>query len=310
MKLTKKLFIAIMTMALLVVTFGTTTFAWFTLGTSSKIENIQVNVTSGVGMEISDDGLNWKNNISLADSTAKLIDVTSANGIAFTKVNGDAATAGTDYLQIVFYVRVVKNAEHSISGVELDYVSGKDKEFTATNKWVADVDFAAESKTYAQGTGYEFDALNAVKISFTANADTTEKFIYSYANDNNQGEANADGIARAYASAKTYDVPAVASVELPDSYVTYTKEDGATATDGMYKYDQYTSDKAKVLVSTDFGTYEAKIDDTVTNADNTHYIYAKVTMRIWLEGWDADCINAILSEKTKLSLGLKAVEGN
>ena len=84
MKLTKKLFIAIMTMALLVVTFTTSTFAWFTLGSTGTVEPLSVDVTTGTGMEISKDGKSWKNKIQLVDPS----DITNLDFTAVTSFNG------------------------------------------------------------------------------------------------------------------------------------------------------------------------------------------------------------------------------
>ena len=98
MKLTKKLFVAIMTMALLVVTFGTSTFAWFTLSQTSEISNFKIQVKTEEGMEVSLDGKAWTNKLALADNNVVFQDLTSADGIELTTINGGATAENVDYL--------------------------------------------------------------------------------------------------------------------------------------------------------------------------------------------------------------------
>ena len=61
-KLTRKLFISILTVAFAFVTLGATTFAWFTLTTTAKVETFDASMQSGTGIEMSlDGGLSYKN---------------------------------------------------------------------------------------------------------------------------------------------------------------------------------------------------------------------------------------------------------
>ena len=48
-KLTRKLFISILSMAFAVIAIGTTTFAWITISTTAKVEEFSANVEAGAG---------------------------------------------------------------------------------------------------------------------------------------------------------------------------------------------------------------------------------------------------------------------
>ena len=79
-------------------------------------------------------------------------------------------------------------------------------------------------------------------------------------------------------------------------------------TNGFVKYDTAAAntEKGNVLVASDFGKGATKTGLTTVVFDDDNYVYAKLTIRVWLEGWDADCINAILEKNTVINLGLSA----
>ncbi len=355
MKLTKKLFMAIMTLALVVVTLSASTFAWFTLGSTGTVEPITVNVTSGTGMEISKDGKSWRNKIQLPPERAiDFTAVTSFDGKSFydtfegaliLKNEGleneeDDRAANVKYYEQTFYVRVTKGEENKhLNGVFLDTVTGVNG--SASKDWIADVSLGTTSenvftptqygtKTVVEGTTLQFDALDAAKISFAkvaSNAETVTK-VYAFESetawgsvptlvdvdhDNNTETAAVKGInsglAYDYAEAKgfqtAYAQPYNASATSFPEYIGKTEVDAAHDETGTTTTAR---NAAQVLAYADFGAFSTigvTLDQGAT-ADDTNYVYAKVTVRIWLEGWDADCINAILGQQTTISFVLKA----
>ena len=211
----KKLFISIMTLAIIALSFGATTFAWFTLGTESNIKTVHVNVQSGLGMEVSLNGKSWKNNITLVEDGSDIdFDALSSYkenqaGIVFYDREGNLVSKdAAKYFEMTFYVRTTAddNEVSNFKYIVLKSLTGTDKEFANdSEKWVADLDFGAQGKYYEATERYPFDALNAMKVSFQANDDKAVKFIYSYGNDYNQGEAVLNGIAKAYSVIKEYN---------------------------------------------------------------------------------------------------------
>ena len=351
MKLTKKLFMSIMTLALVVVTLSASTFAWFTLGNDATIDKVQVNVTTGTGMEISRDGKSWKNKIQLAPSDG--VDfraVTSFDGKTFFDTEVGAITAASlKYYEEVFYVRVTKaNANsNSFNGVSLIEVNAEnEKNYTVDeNKWLADVSlgtgegdqFAATTYTYGEhsdtiveGTSKTFDALNAIKVSFesakangslkvyaheTATSWGTVPEIGDVAHESTTRKEINSGLSYDYAEAKEYDTDNAQPYNCNASaFPTYLTPAQVAAAKGTAETPATAEQKAATFIldaDDDFFTAAQAVAENgilyniVTTADD-NYIYAKVTVRIWLEGWDADCINAILAQKTKIGFVLKA----
>ena len=333
MKLTRKLFVAIMTMALLVVTFSASTFAWFTLGTNSKIEDINVNVMAAKGMEISIDGKKWVNNLNLTDDSnaVEFVDLTSSDGISIKTMANETArkeASGNDkaqYFEKVIYVRITKTENTpDYTKIVLNYVAGKNETFVTTDgadelangetgkMWLSD---ATVTGSYKDNHGleenkyYRFDTLNAVKISFQGSygENATCNTIYGYENSESWGTASTNGLAKEYAVAKDYDTTGAPST-VPSSYTTYTASVTTADTNGFVKYDTAAAntEKGNVLVASDFGKGATKTGLTTVVFDDDNYVYAKLTIRVWLEGWDADCINAILEKNTVINLGLSA----
>lgn len=360
MKFKKKLFLSIMTLALVVVTLSTSTFAWFTLGNTANIEQVKVNVTTGLGIEISENGDAWKNKINLSAPT-DLIDFTALssytgtnnlkgkegvvlydrNGevVSFKKVDQLQNNEKNSFFEKEVYIRITATPgatssdpatadcdwialKNVTSGTELDFgeaVGGEDKDHANANQWMADFDYTGD-KTYENGKFYNFDALNAVKISFaTVREDENHAkaevatVLYGYANDNNQGDVSLNGAAKAYADFKEYayalpnDTDHVDAVGEPGDtdYVAEVQEVKGTLP--TYVSDLTTA--AKILLQTDFVDADtAKAADGIlaNKVLDENYMYAKVTIRIWLDGWDADCINAILDQNTTLSIVLEA----
>ena len=348
MKLTKKLFIAIMTMALLVVTFSASTFAWFTLGETSKIEDIQVKVKSSKGMELSLDGKKWTNNISLDASGVEFADLTTADGKTIVDMKGDTVknnlTAANNetavYFEKTIYVRITTTTttgenpttSKDFTKVVLNAVYGSEKTFGAgtdashENQWLADATLkngndnkeytpvqvgttTLAAKTIVENQYRSFDPLNAVKISFATTRNNAEAVtgLYGYESVQNFGTVSTTGLAKDYADAKDYDITSTIS---PATYTSYTEITAPTSPSTLTKYNakiEGTSDpRLVVLEASDFGAFSTLGDLGVTNADDTNYVYAKLTIRIWLDGWDADCINAILEKETELAFELKA----
>jgi len=94
-KLTRKLFISILTVAFAFVTLGATTFAWFTLTTTAEVDTFNATMHSGTGIEMSlDGGVTYKNYFTETEILAAIARseggtvlnlVTSFDGISMTR---------------------------------------------------------------------------------------------------------------------------------------------------------------------------------------------------------------------------------
>jgi len=53
--------------------------------------------------------------------------------------------------------------------------------------------------------------------------------------------------------------------------------------------------------------YTTKIADIATGPSNEWYT-GKITVRIWLEGWDAECLNVIFSDTLEVKIQFEYTE--
>lgn len=97
-KLSRKLLLSVLTVAFALITLGATTFAWFTLSTKAEVQEFEVEVTAGAGIEISADGITYSNSltaqqvydaISRAGSSRILDHVTTSDGINFRTIESN-----------------------------------------------------------------------------------------------------------------------------------------------------------------------------------------------------------------------------
>ena len=92
-KLSKKMMISLLTFALVFIALGVSTFAWFTLADSASLNDLEINVSLGEGLDISLDGTNYQSNLTKEDiarkiGNIKLTDCTSTDGISIKDIKG------------------------------------------------------------------------------------------------------------------------------------------------------------------------------------------------------------------------------
>lgn len=184
-KITRKLFISVLTLAFALVTLGATTFAWFTLTTTVSVDPIELHIVAGTGIELSADGVEFGRvvtvaqikkqlNIAAEESFNKFSPVSTADGIAFytwdegfdntdpdnpvpIMVKGTPGT--TDYLTFRLWFRSPqKDAE-----VYLESGTG----VTGTTKpWNVDRVFSYNGVNTTVGGTLNVTAANAARYSF------------------------------------------------------------------------------------------------------------------------------------------------
>lgn len=310
MKMSKKLFISIMSIALVAIALGTATYAWFTLGNTNTVQQVSANVAAQEGIEISLDNTTWYNNMSAdvisnymtANSVNNDLDALSLSSLSlddgafsFTKVDGED---GAGYLQLHFYVRYKGEID---SGKKADLYIKECQLDSTPISWTSDVTITDQDRdvyNITAGTSYNFYPSDAARVTFSNSA--TEDYLFTcqayghtvssvytaidYGNNDDQINAysgNGDGgFAKLYADKKNYSL-----ANSIDNDINYMCVEVA---------DEYTWVKntttGEVTCSTKIGDFTASeklIDCFVT---------------VWLDGWDDECINAILDGSLKLKL--------
>ena len=285
-KLRNKLLLSILTVALTFIALGTTTFAWFTLGGSATANAFEAQVTTPDGIEFSFDGKEWSNSLDLTEKVSenlRFIDITSADGLAFnTKADNGEIVAGDSYFTATIYIRTT-NSDTTINLSKVDFTE-------TVISWIPDVDLAYGDVNWTKGgTAVEFAAVNAIRVSFN---DGTNTKVVAIEGSKAHGAAALDGLAKAYADKKGYTIDDALSDAPAEPDATVESADEIAE-----------EDRIAVVASNQFSDTAPQVEGFI---DADGYNYATLKINVWLEGWDADCINAILSGQVQLGFTFKA----
>ena len=299
-KLTRKLFISILSMAFAVIAIGTTTFAWITISNTATVDAFTGTVEAGTaGLEVSLDGSSWTSRInltSLIDQTKiNLSDITTVDGKAFYElgVTGNkgsttsiSATKGSSeesskaagkYIEVEFYIRRSdwETAATGAAPIEV-YVDSSKVSFSTTSSG----DFVTDVEVGNYGVGDTVEGIqvdHAARLSVTA----TNTVIYEKAaSTTNTTGTDYDGFACDYWTAKL------------GGELTY--EDNAVKAG-------YKTFKA--------GTANPSTSIAQLEAGEAGKTGVKVTIRVWVEGFDNECHSNILKQTLTVALGF-TISGN
>lgn len=294
-KLSRKLFIACLAVAFAVIALGTSTYAWLVVSRTASVDPFEGSVKAGDGsIEVSIDDTNWKTSITSEDFTK----LKSANFVSFNDVtyNGEKfkefaidsvnktasltdigtladtkdilGTAGI--LKFEFSVRLAQDSSNDTQELYLDLSNSLITEGNGNNSsWTPDKSVGDDIK---QGTATEkFIVSNAARVMVKLGTDTAVILEKGADQDDNTAglQTNTDTAgAMGYLKART---------EITDS----TKIPAST---------NYTTQAINGSTDIKLGT----VSKTAT----------KVTVIVWLEGYDYDCINALYKQILSVKLGL------
>jgi len=300
-KITRKVLVAVFALVLSVVALGTTTYAWFTLGNTVKVAQFQMNVSGGEGLEMTyvTKGGSEKGYVSTiltediisyleADYYGKsegqwanefqLYPVTSVDGKLFKKLDKDDnysladTTAHTDNHFVEFKLKFRTKAE-------TQKLVWNQVELTSSGvNWSPEVDFTAVGgNTVTKGSdAVEYFAKDGARISVEPTDGTT--VVYELPLEGTNKEVLSNEKPNFTQGAHDY-FHKVTGVNLEDTYGGYKAAETITAVSSTY------------------------VMDFVDTGDPAGYYYAQVTVRVYLEGFDAETFNAILSDDIKVALG-------
>lgn len=308
--LTKKLMLSVLTLAFAVVSLGASTFAWFTLSENAQVDPFQMNVKGGAGLEIQARNVNGEfdeNNWQTGSLTKEDITDLFASGLKLDSVTPNAAfgasaaqftnldytndqynsseTANGEYVEFVIGLRLsdaYDTTEYpiAIDGYELSTVG------TAAAWNVNKVFTKIDGNQAALNEPLTFKVSDAARLAvYAKNGSVTVNNVY---------EANAIGSN----SAGFQDNGAL-------SYYNAVNETEYTIANDAEEY--YESAYADLSTSTvSLGTLTGgltKVDNGAgVMVDSGSRQVIEVYVRIWIEGWDGEAINAIFNQTLQASL--------
>lgn len=336
-KLTTKLLFAIISAAFALVALGTTTFAWFTLTNEAEISQFDAQITAGEGLEISLDGTNFYTTIPANVIQAKikslkvtLKDITSPNGIDMyplgpqnpdTKIDYIEAPQGNEsnpYIEFDLWVRspvegtVVKLSSVSFSSNTGDDTWTPDTIFVnAKGKLVVPYIDAAALKAAAPALkaagiikNYTLQDETLVSVTYGEGEDediftVEDKVVFGpqayYAHDALRLSISDGSTTVVYQNAETTTNTLLEEEPIPNGMVDYYKNKN-----GIDLIATYTSDENTITLPTTTEVTTNNKPLLTTLGDAT--VPTELTVRIWIEGWDPDTFNAILTQKIYVSL--------
>lgn len=340
-RITRKLYISILTTFLLILVGTTVTYAWFEMNQNAYVSNIDLEVTTGDGILISADGNYYSQGIS--EKAIKRAIVSKKLGYTYKQSSGGSYLLYNESNQVVELSD--ERVENEFEKIRLEPVTSLD------------------GKKYANRTGKDIQVTSGNYISFTLFArtnkiitDNTKVPIYFVTEDIAETEEsvqiNKTGITGEEISFKplntlyTYDkLTGKRKIYTPSDLITVNAADAT-------RFSVSTKDTTKIYeINNGLGSYATNLTsksylenglnkgaayDSTKNAGFTYYnsvvskqitpleyqdvidagIYnsfntlesAYITevgsnevvsfdITLWLEGWDADCFDALFSSK-------------
>ncbi|MGM9972172.1 MAG: hypothetical protein ACI35W_07165 [Anaeroplasmataceae bacterium] len=325
-KISRKLLMSILSMAFAVVALGTTTYAWFTMNATATAD-LKVNVQGGTnGVLLSTDGKTFSSDVTiLTDSSNQALTglelqpltydyatTPVATPTAFKKFSNNAIVeAGTGassmYLQFDLYVCTSgpsQSVYFSSTGntVESDYA---DKSYVILN------DFSYDDGSFIGGTAVKVDAVNALRsivevYEGSEERDTMQKLCKGGQKPENAVEwGTSERVLNIFGFDNGVTLKAGNGSNTADD-LAYNFGQTLGETNAANAYLSAVSDGAlngvsyptEPTLTTGFGT-EANAIYTSANTSNLVY---RVRFTFWLEGFDADCFDAIMGQTLTINL--------
>lgn len=295
-KSSKRILVSVLTLVLTVVALTTTTFAWFSLSGTVSVNGIEGNIQTVDGLEVAlkikgeaATGKDFQSNLSKShfdkfitglDDGFTFSAVTTTDNSKFTKldvVDGNLtldrpAESNEDYLEFDLVFRSKTAGRVLLESFDL---SGDDSTFNP------EVDYVQYEGQVAPSAVVNTSAKNAARLSLTSTADIgynayQAKEIANYNSTNNEPVEYGQW---AFLQAKGVHIYESADTKL-ESF------SGINLVNAVPQKDDIVDAEIVVL------------------EENTEsgYFQGKTTVRIWIEGWDADTYDSVFGLKLEVAM--------
>ncbi|VEU83325.1 hypothetical protein [Acholeplasma hippikon] len=301
----KKLYISIIAFSLAIIATTTATYAWLSMATSNAVQGLGLNTHNGDQLEISVDGVNYYTSLP-SEEVLGLIqnlvftDITSMDGKKFSYgVRNDKfeAIKNKDYISIDFFFRTVSPYYHEVFltnniSNEVTYNEGRVGTYIVSKgrTWISNVGFQYGPDEYIDGSVTKtYYVSDAMRVSFVEHSDNGKVKIFDLSGNEERGYGKPYGAVAYYEALKgTLQLPS----EVPDTIYKLSDFD---------KENPYALDNRSHILTLKYDGH---------HADSGLRLYeGKVTMNIWVEGWDADLFDAVFGDQVKMQFQFKSVIG-
>ena len=295
--LTRKLTIAVIALVFAVVSLSTSTYAWFTISNTAQIENFEAQVILGDGIEIAvtntqDVGeADWFigsvkgdyiKNVFEQNGFEKFAALTTSDTTSFLNVDDDEDENGSGFIEFYVHIRAAKEGKVMLSSIEFE---------TEEVEWVPGVGYLlGDNATEVSATDkVTYKVADAARVSLKVIADQSTPYIYQ----NNQANNEFDG-----------------DSGYSGNYLGQQCVNGALAV--------YNAKNEENQIEVPETTYEAnEIKDlegtaqelsTIAAYDNTNDTIVTIQVKVWIEGFDSECVNALFAQTLGVALGFEIEE--
>ncbi len=305
-KLTRKLFISIIAVAFAVIALATTTYAWMTLASVADVNSIEATVDADSGIEVSFTGEagTYRRTLSYGASDfagVKLRAITTADkGLTFKDLEDNAVTATAlnksstgavaasgAYVEFSIFVKIAPGS--SATDIDLFIDNTVTKFASAQKSWTPDFAFTTSygdtitTTETAAGTANQYFAVkDAARMSFAV----------------------------AGASKAVFEAPAAPTSGLNSGDNKNTKGFCASTSVGSSAYYIGMTSETMPAIPTSYATITESAtltqDATTKLCTLSGQTAQEVIVRIWIEGWDGECLNALMSEKLTTAIGFSS----
>lgn len=308
MKLKKKLTLSLAILLFASVTLITTTFAWFSIAQDATVGDLSMEISGGTELLVSLDGVNYLSDLdaeTLKNHLGGRLEVTHVttfdlNNFYSSYDNEQVAIANKDYITFDLWL---KTNDFMCTGLFLtnNITPNFNYEAAVNNKlrgtyclsegvnYACPIDFQySQTEVRLANENHTYYAQDAMRIGIQElNVDNSPlqqednrtelcKFIYDPSEDEDRGFGTAYG---------QYDIlkqRVDSSIVLPVNKPTTINQLSTM------QYNYYA-----VNNNSHCGNFQQGTDG---------YLYAKVRISIWCEGWDADCLDGILKDNVLMQL--------
>ncbi len=307
-KLTQKLVLSVVTMALVVIALGTSTFAWFSLTNSAAVGQFEAQVTAGEGIEVAlgtwatndasvTSSSTWYTVIAVTviqnrltemySTNLKLVDLTSEDGIVIEDLGGTGVNnLSGRYVEFKLFFR--STAESTIVWNSAS-LTGTAKAWTVDASFKgANLDTFTGAPTHSVGSTVQVAAWSAARISiFNAAGTLGEVFQAPQATGSTTASVVYNSTALPAVSYATGEEFGAASYQL-------AKNDGVSI---------YTLPGAGYGAAVETVTAGVPVVALTKAQPTDQYAFGTVIVGVWIEGWDADAFDAIFATNLFVQLG-------
>ena len=305
-KVIRKFAISVFTVLYAFLALSQATFAWIILQDELMLDNAELGVISESNFYVSVDGENFSHSITNEElskvlKSRKLNDITSIDGINFYEKDDNIKLKPRDnYISFPLWFKT----SEKVNGLFLvDNVTNKINYDVATTEnvdgtfvvskgynWTTDLDFDYGEKKVKSGDVLFCEASNAVRIGIIE-ADLDEKFGVNKKNNLRtiifDPTENPDlGFGVKTGAFNYYNKKRKENIKVPDIMPN-------TLNSLSYFENPY---------ETRDDSYICATFQEVKDEKGVPYYYTKIIVNIWVEGWDADCLDGILYDNVLIQL--------